>query len=520
MDAEYLDDFNDNAVKDTEVQRFYRGTNVFITGGSGFIGNILIEKLLRSCNINKIYLLLRPKRGKDINKRLEDMFSGPVFENIKKKVNLHKKIQIVTGDCAEKELGLSAEDKAQLINNIHVIFHGAATVRFDEGLRQSTNINVRGTIEILKLAKQMPNLKAVVHISTAFSNCIHSTMVEQIYPPAMHYKELIALVDALKDDQLDKITDTVLGDYPNTYIFTKQIAESVIEEFANDIPIAIVRPSIVTGSAKEPIVGWINNMYGVTGIIAGAALGILRTLYCNPDNTADLVPVDYVANCSIVAAWDVEKRRNNMINNSEDNNEDVVPVFNYVSGTDNRITWRDVMKFTEEVGPTVPSPKIIWHYWFTLNKHRSLHIIYTYLLHYLPAIMIDFIRQLMGKKPMMMKVYQKVEKFSMVLRYFTIKQFEFTNDNTKDLFKKLSKKDQDLFNFDIMSKYDWRAYWKGYIIGMRVYLVGDPMSTIPEGRKKVLKFKIIHYTLVSAVLCFLVFIAWQLLSVTHSILVK
>lgn len=78
MDAEYLDDFNDNAVQDTEVQRFYRGTNVFLTGGSGFIGNILIEKLLRSCHINKLYLLLRPKRGKDINKRLEDMFSGPV----------------------------------------------------------------------------------------------------------------------------------------------------------------------------------------------------------------------------------------------------------------------------------------------------------------------------------------------------------------------------------------------------------------------------------------------------------
>lgn len=40
-----------------------------------------------------------------------------------------------------------------------MIFHGAATVRFDEGLRQSTNINVRGTMEIMKLAKQMPNLK-------------------------------------------------------------------------------------------------------------------------------------------------------------------------------------------------------------------------------------------------------------------------------------------------------------------------------------------------------------------------
>ena len=61
------------------VIEFYKGQNVFITGASGFMGKVLIEKLLRSCpDIGKIYVLLRPKRGKDILERLGNILDNPV----------------------------------------------------------------------------------------------------------------------------------------------------------------------------------------------------------------------------------------------------------------------------------------------------------------------------------------------------------------------------------------------------------------------------------------------------------
>lgn len=52
---------------------FYRDRSVFITGGTGFLGKVLVEKLLRSCpELKAIYLLIRPKSGQDVRARIQD----------------------------------------------------------------------------------------------------------------------------------------------------------------------------------------------------------------------------------------------------------------------------------------------------------------------------------------------------------------------------------------------------------------------------------------------------------------
>lgn len=69
-------------MEESIVQKFYKDTNVFITGGTGFLGKLLVEKLLRSTQVATIYLLIREKRGKTINTRINELFDDVVSTNL------------------------------------------------------------------------------------------------------------------------------------------------------------------------------------------------------------------------------------------------------------------------------------------------------------------------------------------------------------------------------------------------------------------------------------------------------
>lgn len=121
------------------------------------------------------------------------------------------------------------------------------------------------------------------------------------------------------------IRNSILGKWPNTYAFTKALAESVVRHHCDEtntasnttaansapagrraaMPIGVFRPAIVTSSVREPVVGWIDNLYGPTGVVAGVGTGFLRTMHCDRDIVANIVPVDMTVNALIAAAWDV-----------------------------------------------------------------------------------------------------------------------------------------------------------------------------------------------------------------------
>lgn len=94
-----LDFINDGVLYDRKnkdssrpsIQEFFHGRDVFVTGGSGFMGKVLIEKLLRSCpGINKIFMLMRSKKGKTIHERIEDLHNSPVKIHIDSHCGDHK----------------------------------------------------------------------------------------------------------------------------------------------------------------------------------------------------------------------------------------------------------------------------------------------------------------------------------------------------------------------------------------------------------------------------------------------
>lgn len=84
--------------------------------------------------------------------------------------------------------------------------------------------------------------------------------------------------------------------HPNTYTFTKRLAEGlVIEEFPN-MPVCIARPSIVCPAYEEPLPGWVDSLNGPVGILVAAGKGVLRSMYAKKEYTAEMVPVDFAIN--------------------------------------------------------------------------------------------------------------------------------------------------------------------------------------------------------------------------------
>lgn len=127
---------------------------------------------------------------------------------------------------------------------MNVIFHVAATVRFDEKLKTAVAINVKGTMEMLKLGKECVNLESFVHVSTAFANCNHREIEERFFKPPFTTSEIISIVDATPETILDEITPKLIGDHPNTYAFTKAICEETVKEYGKGLPLCVFRPAI------------------------------------------------------------------------------------------------------------------------------------------------------------------------------------------------------------------------------------------------------------------------------------
>ena len=181
-DVGYLD-ISECSIENSPVFEFYKGKTVFITGSTGFMGKVLVEKLLRCTLVSKIYVLIRPKKGVHGQQRLEDLLAGKIFNRIREENPLVlKKVEVIDGDITEDKLGIREEQESSLVSSVNVIFHSAATVRFDEDLSKSLAMNVAGVMSVIDLAKKMSGLEALVDVSTAYCNCDLKHIEEKIYP--------------------------------------------------------------------------------------------------------------------------------------------------------------------------------------------------------------------------------------------------------------------------------------------------------------------------------------------------
>ncbi|XP_077520154.1 uncharacterized protein LOC144129978 [Amblyomma americanum] len=470
---------------DSQVARFYQDRAVFLTGGTGFIGKVLLEKLLRSCpGLKQVYLLIRTKRGEEPQARLATMLSSKVFESLKQdRPRALDKVRAVSGDITLPSLGLSASDRATLVEEVSVVFHSAATINFNEPLKLAVQLNVVGTQRVLDLCKEIPNLCAFVHVSTAYSNCEKRTEVEEeIYEPSVDIGKIIAASRCTEDKSMENADEFLFG-MPNTYTLTKRLAELLLRDESRSIPVAIVRPSIVTASWKEPFPGWIENYAGCTGVIAGVGTGLLPSMLVKKDCIADIIPVDTVANTLICVAWHTAMTRS-----------EHVRVYHCASGAFKCQTWGDMTTAVQEAVLRYPMPYVARYPKLAVTRSDLWYSANLWCLHCLPAFFGDLALQLMGQQPRFIQRYRKVRKRMDIVRYFTTHGWLFRSNNLAGLVGDLSPIDKELFSLDI-ENIEWRPYWDQYVLGIRKHLFKAEDDKLPDARRQLKWLYAVHLTL-------------------------
>lgn len=106
----------------------------------------------------------------------------------------------------------------------------------------------------------------------------------------------------MSPEEQDSRLKEILGPFPNTYTYTKSMAERTLRKLRRpELPVVLLRPAIITSSIKEPHFGWTDTLSAAGGLSVAGGVGIINLVHGNVTNIGDLVPVDLVSNTIIVA---------------------------------------------------------------------------------------------------------------------------------------------------------------------------------------------------------------------------
>ncbi|KAK0094159.1 hypothetical protein PV326_011676 [Microctonus aethiopoides] len=466
---------------ESNVIDFYRGKSIFITGGTGFLGSCLIEKLLRCCtDVKRIFILIRPKKGKNINERLEELTKNSVFDRIREEENtkLFNKLTAVAGSIDEDNLGLSIEDRFTLIEDVEIIFHSAATLDFDGSLKSAVDVNLLGTRRVVQLGQEIRNLKVLVHVSSAYVNSYLLEAKEQIYPPPADVNELVKLVNDLSEDVVEEMAPKLLKDHPNSYTFTKHLAEH--EVINGSLPSAIVRASMITAAWKEPVPGWTTSKNGPQGFLMGASKGVVRRLPIVKHYIYDYIPVDIVVNSLIVAGYAIGS-----------NAVKTMKVFHCTSSTCNPFKWEAVEKNVNNYLHQFPLKSAVWYPHLKFLPSLWLYRISALFIHMIPAYILDTVTRISGGRPILVRLHTNVNNSLGRLERFIFTEWKFYNPRLLELHESLSPNDKELFNLNIKSLV-WEDYFVDLTKGVRVYLSKEPLKNLSKARAKDNVLLILH----------------------------
>jgi len=161
------------------------------------------------------------------------------------KPEVMQKIVPVFGDIQKENCGLNDEHLRKVIEESELVFHMAASLKLEATLKPNVEMNLLGTKHVIDMCKKMPKLMLLMHLSTAFCTSDETgTLYERVYDWKDDPNDLIRCAEWMDENMMENVQSKLLGPHPNTYTYTKRLAEILVRSQFSEIPVCIVRPSI------------------------------------------------------------------------------------------------------------------------------------------------------------------------------------------------------------------------------------------------------------------------------------
>ncbi|XP_031626468.1 putative fatty acyl-CoA reductase CG5065 [Contarinia nasturtii] len=473
----------------SEIAKWFSNKSVFVTGATGFIGKCLVIKLLRDCpDIDTIYIVIRSKKNMTFEQRKNEYKSHVAFSHLKNtNPSALDKIHIIEGDICEPNLGMSESNRKLITERVSVIVHSAADVRFDRRLIEAYKTNVDGSKNVLDFATEFKRLLAFVLVSTAFSQVHDMKLEEKPYKSPICPELLNRIIENVDEDILDILTPKLLGQYPNTYGYTKSIIEQLVYNYSDKLPTAIARPPIVISAWKEPLIGYTEGIHGINGWCLASGSGVLRSMLCQHNLPCNVMPADICANGIIVLAFECGKRQQKRFDEqneskTEENTLQTAKQFEepiYFNITEeNPLTWEQYVEFlVKPNNAKVPYNLALWHPGGSFKKNRFYNYICIVLFQILPALLVDLLLILVRHPPFLLRVQRTIIQAANVLEYYMNEKFVFVSDNYNSVCGALNKIDREIY-YD-RTTMDVDNYCYNAAFGTKLYLVKEKVEDIP-----------------------------------------